>query len=325
MSGQVTRLAGVDELSGFSLKELFSEVFSKHSNDEVEESFTVGTRSTTPPITEVDAGWPRPWLFFRTLAAAVLTYLLFLVAWYEFANLNLVPGLVIVGSFAVPLSTLVLFIELNVARNVSLYVVLRLLFWGGIMGIVFSLILFEVAEGLSLGWLGAPVAGLVEEPGKLLALVIVANVARYRYRLNGLLFGAAVGAGFAAFESAGYALRFGMLDADAMDDVITVRGILSPFGHIVWTAMCGGALWRVKGGKPLSLDVIRDPKFLRIFFIAVCLHMVWNSPFELPFYGKYIVLGCIAWTVVFALIQDGLRELREEQRKALLPQTDAEE
>jgi RsiW-degrading membrane proteinase PrsW (M82 family) len=165
--------------------------------------------------------------------------------------------------------------------------------------------------------MGASVAGLVEEPGKLLVLLTVTGIPKYKYRLNGLLFGAAVGTGFAAFESAGYALREGMFDMDAMKESIMIRGMLSPFGHIAWTAMCGAALWRVKGDKRFSFSMVKDLRFLRIFSIAVVLHMVWNSPLELPFFGKYVILGVVAWVVILALIQDGLKELREEKLAAV--------
>jgi len=105
-------------------------------------------------------------------------------------------------------------------------------------------------------WLGASVAGLAEEPGKLLVLAFVINKRKYGYILNGLLLGAAVGAGFAAFESAGYALRVALDEGtDAMREVIFTRGLLSPFAHIVWTGMAGSALWRVKGTQPFRLEM----------------------------------------------------------------------
>jgi RsiW-degrading membrane proteinase PrsW (M82 family) len=129
---------------------------------------------------------------------------------------------------------------------VSLYQVLRLVFAGGIFSLIFSLTLFQVTDALKLNWLGKSVAGLAEEPGKLLALLMVVNIPKYRYTLNGLLFGAAVGTGFAAFESAGYALG-ALLDLElnaegnavnSMLSLIMERGLFSPFAHIVWTAMC---------------------------------------------------------------------------------------
>jgi RsiW-degrading membrane proteinase PrsW (M82 family) len=64
---------------------------------------------------------------------------------------------------------------------------------------------FEAAPFL--GNLGAAVVGIVEEIAKLAALLIVMRTVkydRYKYRLNGLLSGA-------AFLSAGYALRSGLL------------------------------------------------------------------------------------------------------------------
>lgn len=314
LSGQITKLAGVEHLEGFSFKEFFSEVFRRHSTEEVEEYFTVGTVSTTPCIDEVDTSWPRPWVFFKTFLGAMAIYLLFLMGWNEYESLNLIPGLIITGSFAVPLAALIFFVEVNVRRNVSLYQVIRLLFAGGILSLLISLVFWSMAYEFDLGWLGYSVAGLVEEPGKLLALLLVANIPKYRYTLNGLLFGAAVGAGFAAFESAGYALYAGLeYGEDMMIYSIKTRGMLAPFGHIVWTAMCGAALWRVKRENRFSFSMVRDARFLRIFATAVVLHMLWNTSFQLPFMGKYLLLGLVAWIIVLALIQEGLKELRAEK------------
>ncbi len=316
---RITRAAGVEKLEGFSFSEMFSEVFKKHSENEVEEYFTVGTSLTTPTIQEVDTRWPQPWVFFRTFVGAMVVYFGFVIAWRQFQNPNLIPGLIIVGSFAIPFSTLIFFFESNARKNVSLYQVIRLLFLGGILSLIFSLILFEVSSTLSLDWLGASVAGIAEEPGKLLALFLVVDNPRYKYSLNGLLFGAAVGTGFAAFESAGYALLIGLMSSnpDAMLDVILQRGILAPFGHIVWTGMSAAVLWKIKGTQKFRFEMLQNPRFLRVFGMAVVLHMVWNSPFELPFFGKYIALGFIAWVVIMALLQDGLKQLRGEKLSAL--------
>jgi RsiW-degrading membrane proteinase PrsW (M82 family) len=315
VSEHVTRLAGVDRIDGFDPAEFFAEVFKRHGRDEVENYFTVGTPATTPSLDAVDTSWPRPWVFFRTFLGSLAVYFLFVQAWREFGNLNLIPGLIIVGSFAVPISALIFFFEVNARKNVSLYQVVRLVFLGGILSLILSLFFFEVSGALNLNWLGASLAGLVEEPGKLLAVLWIGNQVRYRYTLNGLLFGAAVGAGFAAFESAGYALYAGLSssDPDAMMDSIMIRGMLSPFAHIVWTAMSAAALWRVKQGRPFRFEMVKDPRFLRIFGIAVGMHMLWNSPVYLPFYLKYLAIGAVAWIIVVALIQDGLRQLREEK------------
>jgi len=311
----ITTLAGLQRVRGFRFRALFAEVFGRHTADDVEEYFTVGSPRTTPDILDVDTSWPRPWIFFRALLATILVYLLFDIAWRAFENVTIIPGLIITGSFAVPLSTLIFFIEVNVRRNVSLYQVTKLLLVGGVLSFIVSLILFGVSDVFTLDWLGGSFAGLVEEPGKVFALLIVASLPRYKYILNGLLFGAAVGAGFAAFESAGYAMYAGTVQGNTalMTTTILLRGLLSPLGHIVWTSMCGGALWRVKGDQLFRFRMLLDFRFLRIFLIATVLHMVWNSPLDVPFFGRYLIVGAIGWVVVLGLLGEGLAQIEAEQ------------
>jgi RsiW-degrading membrane proteinase PrsW (M82 family) len=257
----------------------------------------------------------------------------FVAAWNQFGNVKLLPAIIFVGSFAIPFATLILFFELNVRRNISLYQIGRLIALGGAASILLSLLGYQVASGFKLDWLGASVAGIVEEPGKLLVLVLVINNRKYRSILNGLLLGAAVGAGFAAFESAGYAFLYllqhvsvsmgyngavtlQLNDITAMRQLIMSRGLLAPFAHIAWTGMSAAALWRVMGNAPFRFDMLKDPRFTRVFAAAVLLHMIWDSPLELPFDGLYILLGAIAWVIVLGLVQEGLEELRASQAAA---------
>ena len=319
VTAKISSAAGVERLEGFSFRGMFSEVFKKHTEDEVERYFAVGGPATTPSISEVDTTWPKPWVFFRTFVIAFLVYFSLISAWYTHNNIFLVPGIILVGSFALPFATLLFFMEANVRRNVSLYQINKLVFRGGAIGLTFSLFFFAVMGAVKLPFIPA-LAAIAEEPGKLLALYLIINNKKYPYILNGLLFGAAVGAGFAAFESAGYALFFGLTDevGGAMESVIMTRGILSPFAHIAWTSMCGGALWRVKGKQPFSFSMIRDPRFLKVFIVAIVLHALWNLPIHrLPFYASYFILGAVAWIIILGLIQEGLKELRVEKAAAI--------
>lgn len=341
---------GIEKLQGFKLSDLFNEVFSKHSREEVEDYFTVGTAKSTPDIGMVNASWPKPWIFMRMVIASLVLYFLFWLGWKQFSNTNLLPGLMMIGSFAIPISTLVLFLEFNVRRNVSLYMVARLTFLGGIISLLITLVIGTLAgNGLLpnseyLSWIGASSAGPMEETAKVFAMVAVARAAKYKYKLNGLLVGAAVGVGFATFESMGYALGsftdttvkgtlgtiveaqtedlnlaqgVGILHgADAMLEVIVVRGILSPFGHIVWSAIAGCALWRVIKGQEFKWRMLCDENFMRLFLVPVILHMIWNSPLDLPLYGKHIIVGVAGWFVCLSLVQEGLHEIAAEQAAA---------
>jgi RsiW-degrading membrane proteinase PrsW (M82 family) len=311
---RVAGAVGVQPLRHVPLRAMWTEVFSSHSEEDVERCLAAGAPQTTPSLAAVSTGWPRPWVFGRLLLLALAVYGAFIIAWTHSGNRNLIPGLILTGSFAVPVSILVLFFECNVRRNVSLYQVMRLLLLGGVLALLVSLFMFRLGAAFPIQWLGGSIAGLVEEPAKLLALAIVINDRRYRYTLNGLLLGAAVGTGFAAFESAGYAFRAGLEGGSlVMRDVILTRGLLAPFTHIVWSAMAAGGLWRVKRAAAFRWSMLREPRFVRVFAMAVVLHMSWDSSFRLPGNLPYLLVGLVGWFMVASLIQEGLQEIRDEQ------------
>ena len=312
IGNRISSLASTDKLDGFSLTEFFSDVFKRRSKDDIDDYFVVGTARTTPPIEEVSTSWPKPWFFFRVLIFLALVYFGFYAAFEQFENIKLIPGLIMMGSLAVPLATVILFFELNVTRNVSFNRVLMLVASGGVVSLFVALVGFQVSN---LDWLGASSAGIVEEIGKLLAVIIVARSFRGKYVLNGLLFGAAVGAGFAFFESAGYAFDYleRTNSLHVMFDTIQTRAFLTPFGHVAWTAVAAAAFWRVKGDKPFQVGMLLDSTFLKTMAIPILLHMLWNSSFQLPFELNHIGIGIVGWFVVFGLVQQGLHQIREEQ------------
>jgi len=322
LQARIQTLASTEDLEGFNLKQMFSDVFRKHSEDEIEEYLLVGTAKTTPPIDEVQTGWPKPWLFFRVLAVLVVTYFVFTFALFRLSDAgNLIPAVMFLGAFAVPLGTLTFFFEMNSPRNVSVHRVVTLFLYGAVVSLIFALIGYSLPI---LGSMGAMAAGIVEEVAKLLTVVVVIRGVKYKYILNGLLFGATVGAGFAAFETAGYALNKGLLAGHDLASgvanmlaVLSVRAFLTPWGHVAWTAIAAAALWRVKGAKPLKPAMFFDKRFLMAFMIPVVLHTFWDCPWQLPFEGNAIISAVVSWYVVFGLVQQGLRQVKEEQRAHL--------
>jgi RsiW-degrading membrane proteinase PrsW (M82 family) len=316
MRRQLQTLAGTEDLEGFSLKEMFSQVFRHHTDEELDDYFIVGTYRTTPPLELVEVGWPKPWFFARVLLFVGVVYLGFSFATTEFNNMNLIPGLIMMGSLAVPLATVFLFFELNTPRNVPLPRVLTFFCAGGIASLIVSLIGYDIT---SLGWLGDMQAGIIEEIGKVLAVALLVRSVRYKYILNGMLFGAAVGAGFAAFETAGYAFR-DLLASRSVEDMTTLirlRAFLTPFGHVAWTAIAAGALWRVKGDRPFEPRMLFDKHFLKTISIPIVLHMIWDSPLPSPFFSVQIGVGIVGWYVVFGLVQEGLHQVKNEQLSVL--------
>lgn len=311
-----TTLIGLEELKDFKLKDIFSQVFKKHSLIQMEDQLVTGTTSHTPALTDIETGWAKPWLFSRMLLISVAISVLLIIGFRTFENPNLIPGLIFIGSFAVPVSTLIFFLEMNAPRNISIFMVMALAFLGGVTSLFIALIFFDRLQFLS-DLMSASAAGIIEEVAKVLVVVlIVGRFMRYKWILNGLLFGAAIGMGFAAFESAGYAYRAGTFET--MVDSIVLRGLLSPFMHIVWTANAAAALWLVKGDKRFSWNMLGDIRFLRVMFSSMILHMIWNANFgilPIPVLVdiKYPILGILAWIICFRLVQAGLVQLNQER------------
>jgi protease PrsW len=309
-----TNFIGLEELKDFKLHNIFSRVFKKHSLAEMEDQLTTGTLNNTPAITDIETSWAKPWLFSRMLVVSIGVAVLLIIGYRTFENPNLLPGLMFIGSFAVPVSTLIFFLEMNAPRNISIFMVMALAFLGGVTSLFVALIFFDRLQFLS-DIMSASAAGIIEEVAKVLVVVLIAGrFRRYKWVLNGLLFGAAIGMGFAAFESAGYAYR--STSFEGMVDNIVLRGLLSPFMHIVWTANAAAALWLVKGEQKFQWSMFGDMRFLRVMASSMILHMIWNANFSLlpipVFYDiKYPILGVIAWIICFRLVQAGLKQLND--------------
>ncbi len=138
-------------------------------------------------------------------------------------------------------------------------------------------------------------APLVEEGGKGLGLLILFWAARKHFDgpVDGIVYAAWVAGGFAFTENI---LYFGsqLLDSGGFDFdvfmVFLIRGIMSPFAHVMFTACIGIALGFAarRGVGPFAA--------IGFFFLglipAVLLHALWNGALYLvsDFFGYYFVV-----------------------------------
>jgi RsiW-degrading membrane proteinase PrsW (M82 family) len=322
---KVTDAAGVDRVEGLSGKDMFSGVFHKKTEDDIEDFFILGTRHTTPELKDIKTEWPKPWAFFKAFTFSAIICALFIWGYVNHHNINLVPGLIFSGAFAVPFSTLIFFIEMNAPRNVSMYQVFRLIILGGVSSMLLTLTLHSFLPDIPI--FSAVFTGIVEETAKVITVIRLMRNSRYTWTLNGLLIGAAVGTGFAAFETAGYILRAGLHSDSDMLETMVQRGLLAPFGHIVWTGLAGAAFWKVKGTKKFQWGMLTDFRFLRVLGLVMAFHAIWDMDLTLPFlqteqwFLKCIILGVVAWIIVLSYIQDGLKQIREAQKAESNPAT----
>jgi protease PrsW len=322
----ISRAAEVPTLSGVPIREvLLGGLQPGVTTSHIEDLFIVGTETTTPPLAALPSGWPTPRVFWRIFFGAMATYLLLLLGLRQFENTNFLPGMIVIGSFVVPLSVVVLFFELNVPRNVSIYQVGKMILLGGALSLVVTMLVGAVVPFDGVGHIiPALLTGFVEEVGKALVLLLMIGSPRYRYQLNGLLFGAAVGAGFAGFESAGYAFNLALSNATSVTDVIQtamgnilIRGLLAPGGHVIWTAMIASALWKVKGGEPFRIPMLFHPIVIRRFLVAVVLHGLWDTDIWLiPPILWCVLLLVVGWYIVFGILKQSLAEVAAAKQAA---------
>jgi RsiW-degrading membrane proteinase PrsW (M82 family)/uncharacterized membrane protein YqaE (UPF0057 family) len=148
---------------------------------------------------------------------------------------------------------------------------------GGTLGVVLSALaetyLLPAAHGTFVA------VGAIEEATKALVVVGIAGMVATRRPRDGMILGAAVGAGFASFESAGYALTAAIGHAydhpiQRIVELELHRAALAPFAHITWTALLGGAVFAAAqstGSLRLSRGVIGT------FVGVVALHGAWDA------------------------------------------------
>ena len=118
--------------------------------------------------------------------------------------------------------------------------------------------------------------GLIEEGCKIAAVIFLARRMRHTAPVDGLLMGAAVGMGFAALESTGYAFTAFLLSQGHVGVSIgetVIRGLIAPFGHGIWTAILATVLFRES--QPHHFR-ITGPVILAYLFVSV-LHGLWDG------------------------------------------------
>lgn len=310
-----------------NLRSLFSAVFQHHSRDEAEQIFMRGTKLTTPKEDELSAKWPKPWLFSRLFLLFCTIYLMLYLCYTVFDAESAVSGLILIGSFAVPIVLVVFFFEMNVPCNISIFRVGEMFLYGGVTSMFVTLILYDFVpvnvSPYGIDPLTALTIGIVEETGKLIIVIWFIKKMNTRFILNGLLIGAVIGAGFAAFESAGYVLS--TLDSSTLYQlvrsndflyVILLRAGESIGTHAIWTGIAGAAVVRIKQAQPFQSQLLFHAPFIRLFSVPIVLHALWDMSVPLVdnFLVKPVILIAAGWLFVLVLIHSGLGQITTIQK-----------
>jgi RsiW-degrading membrane proteinase PrsW (M82 family) len=214
-------------------------------------------------------------LWRRVFLTGFALWLLTVVVTFATGNPNLIPTLVLLGSFLVPVTFVLWAFTKRHSGEVTSELLFSTFVTGGVLGVLAaSLLETYLLHPSPLFFLGV---GLIEEAAKLAALAFLCRRLQHKYAVDGVILGAAVGFGFAAFESAGYAFTalFTQQGMSLMTLVETelLRGVLAPVGHGLWTAILGGVLFSASGRRHFALT----GRLLVTYLGVAVLHALWDG------------------------------------------------
>lgn len=226
-------------------------------------------RETPQPVGPLQVARRWRWLLIGGVGLAF--WIAFLVLTVIFGLGKLGPTILVLGSLLVPVTIVVWNLDHLADATLSGERVLFAFMGGGLLGLVLAFpinrTLVPAVQSVAGVW-GMLAVGLSEEFAKLVGLAVFSiGMARYTTR-NGVVLGSAVGFGFAALETAGYASE-GMPEFGVLGGVVFVlvyRSLLAPVLHGLWTAIMGAALFHAASRRG----------HLRITWIVVAAYL-WVS------------------------------------------------
>jgi RsiW-degrading membrane proteinase PrsW (M82 family) len=230
-----------------------------------------GPQQPPPSCPRIRAG-----LWKRFLGFGLALWALTAIVTYATKSVTLLPTLILLGSFLVPV-VFVLWAYERHGRDLGVNLILGCFLTGGALGVPGVSVMEYQLPRPSLGMYAG--AALIEEAVKLGALMyVLRRHTRIRGPRAGLVLGATLGFGFAALESAGHAFEAAVslqgVDLRTLLETEVLRGVLTPFGHGLWTAVTGAVLLayrRPDGHFRFTAPVLGS-------CLGVCaLHALWDS------------------------------------------------
>jgi RsiW-degrading membrane proteinase PrsW (M82 family) len=255
----------------------------------------------------------RKWL--QMLLSGLVLLILVERALVVTSSPNYVPSVILLGAFLVPVTFVTYLYERLPGWEVPLTALAVCFLWGGVLGtVVAGTLEYDVAKAL--GFLPKLVIGLIEESAKLIVPLIFYFLGRYRSEAAGIVLGVATAAGFAALETMGYGfvtLLASRGNLGVLDEVLLVRGLSSPAGHMSWTGLICAVLWRER------LNVGHTTLNWRVggaFLTAVVLHALWDTFAGVGSTTLVEFLGAMFLSLLVALVSLVLliRRVREARR-----------
>jgi len=146
--------------------------------------------------------------------------------------------------------------------------------WGVFCGIFAAILNVAVAIPI----FGTPGAAIIEEPIKICGVLWLAKHKKlgveFNDHLDGLVYGAAAGAGFAGLENLNYIIEMTLSGGIPPLAAIAIRSSTS-ICHIAWSAIAGRSIGLAKAlrGYTKLTDIIPG------LMVVIPMHYIWNASF----------------------------------------------
>jgi RsiW-degrading membrane proteinase PrsW (M82 family) len=270
--------------------------------------------------------------WWRVLLIGLSLYVVSIVLTVLTGNPHLFSTMILLGNFLIPITFVIFLYERQHLSSITFPHLMLCLFYGGVLGVCAAgfleplLLSHTRSDFLAIPSTISPITalkvGLIEEFVKILVVVLMARNLRHNSELNGLLIGAAVGMGFAALESTGYAFSIFLdvfakvggkpFDQEAIAIFVTVaatalRSLLTPFGHAVWTTLLAAVLFRESSPNRFRITGL----VILTYFTVSLLHGLWDGlpgMIAIPIVNllPLLVVGLIGLVMLFRIWKDAL-------------------
>ena len=256
------------------------------------------------------------WLW--VLIGGIVAFVAADVAWRSTDISGFLSMTLFVGAMVVPITMVTFFYEHIHDRDISVGLLVFSFVFGGGIGLTAAYYLeYYTISQIGVGQLVA--VGFIEETAKLIFPVFMYMNWRQHHEADGLNFGVAAGMGFATLETIGYGLSVlaqTNSSISSLEQLLIIRGLLSPAGHAAWTGIVCAILWRER--ERLGKITINSA-VIAAYLLVVFLHFSWDffSTINLP--QAVAIIGLLAVAALsFSLLMLKYREARRDLKKEAL-------
>lgn len=319
----------MEQKESFQWSEVLSGFTVHRNREETQMAMLAGMSGHVPFESEMLKEWRTPFLFYRFfIGGAAMSMLICLCSYLYGVGNGMMVGLI---PFVIPMTILILVWELNIPHNISLPDAVFMMLLSGTVCFLVIGFLEDMVDAAGEG-ASAFTLAFLKEVGKLAMICVFLQKKGRGYGINGVLAGAAAGAGIAVFGTAEdlfYVAQYNGQIAGMMT-LILVRVLIVLGGDVLWSAAYGGALALAKGRDKLHYRHFGSRLFLICFIGAYLMSVLWDYDitaffagfsgsgmamalytFLYTYQGKYILLTIAAWALFLFIARKGMVQAAE--------------